>query len=119
MSYIRDAETPTAWPAPLFHQFLATVIFSRYFIRFAPKPVKADHCANSRRYSERGISRTRPSLIYGRLIPRSLDAKEDSNVTRTEDVDGISPITERKIDRSRFRSAHGNLKLRDIFRILL
>lgn len=48
MSYIRDAEAPTAWPAPLSHRFLATVIFSRYFIRFAPKPVKADHCANSR-----------------------------------------------------------------------
>jgi len=39
--------------APLFHRFLAPVIFSRYFIRFAPKPVKELIIAPVRGMSER------------------------------------------------------------------
>lgn len=45
----RGSHRVAALLAPLFHRFLAPVIFSRYFIRFAPKPVKADYCASSKR----------------------------------------------------------------------
>lgn len=48
MSYICGTRLPPCLVAPLFHWFLAPVIFSRYFIRFTPKPVKADYCARSR-----------------------------------------------------------------------
>jgi len=96
-SYIRNAKSPTVWPAPLFHRFQAPVIFSRYFIRFAPKPVKADYCASLkheragnltianhldiRPINSRALAR-KPAAIYTFVIKGDLSVRIESSRRR-------------------------------------